>query len=215
MKIKRISVILAAAMLVLAFAGCSKSADIEKTIDLYMTGVCEYDSSAFESLLYFESEQEEQLYFWGLSDEEFEAYNALTDMSPKFTVFLREAASRITYSIESISENGDSAQAELSVTYVDGSNFAVTALERMYSSILGNKLDGIAYDIDEILYSTIYNMTFSEELDMVTDSITLELVKHNGEWKIVPSDALKTVSTSAFYKNASEIIDETNKYRKN
>jgi len=191
----RASAIFCAALLVVTavvlYEVFADAPNMRRAVNELVNAINDFDDERVEGALALSQEETDEIFFWGLDDEGFEAYTYILDELPGTGMFLRYAASHM--SLESLALQGDKALAEF--RYLDLSEYVSTVFGVYQTYILTSSLEGTELlprdeAIDGIIVKLIndgYHFNFK------TAKVTLDLVKTEKGYRIASFDTLDDI----------------------
>jgi len=189
-------------------ASCEYTAknEIEQTVMDYFKEFNEYDFIECENYFLFD---ENEVFFLGLNDEQFEIYRNVTEYTSIFMSFFIKSASETEYKIISSSETQDGGTVTIEVSYPDGDGFITKVFTNFYHHVLASSLNGIELgDREEIIASIVSDIYKNDPLKTKTIEFDVTLTKTNDGLRILPCNELYMLYTFGAF-NDLEAIDNS------
>lgn len=179
----------------------------EKRAVAYLTeAVNDFDLEATEEILSFSSQETEEVFYWGLDDKAFEAYTYITEELPGTSMFLRYAASHITYDIV---KHKDSS-AEVRFRYLDLSKYVSSVYTIYQAYILTSSLeDNELLPRDEVIDGIIVKMiNDGYHFEFTTKDVRIDLVEEDGKVKIKSFGELPEIVFGGLFNDPDALKEE-------
>jgi hypothetical protein len=185
-------------VLILSFVGCSGSkpdnvvktfCDAIKAFDLEAAAACTESGSDEISGLYDDTETE--------------------DAAEQIMTYVKECASKMTYTLGESKVDNDNATVVVSFTYVDAAPVITSAMGEYITQAFALAFS----DVDESEIENLFSTVFAEKVETVetstaTADVTFNCVKVDGDWKIASfSDEDEETITNVITSNISSALD--------
>ena len=198
MKNHRFIALALAAMLLFSFTGCANNSANGAVTSLFKA-LKTYDTEAItEVVTVFPDTNDCGVTYDLFSDE---AYVAL----------FQEAYDDLSYTVENVVENDNTATVTLKMTHPDFKTaystamYSVAALVFSDSKFYDQVMSDETADISYLVPQQIKNMYVNESIETIETNYTLTLTNENGNWKINTDDQLKNLMSCNLYTITSTI----------
>lgn len=178
----------------------------ERTVELFLRALEEFDTDAAEELLYFESPQEGDVFFLGLDSEGFTLYDDLSIYTENIPLYLRFAAGKMSHRITSSQEENGTVTVKAYVNRVDGSSLFPSAFAAFGDATLAAGLNGSPYPtlvpfIDTYLLNAVHNGS-----PAMTESVIVFTVRQDGsQWRIRFQNGLSSLFCASLFDDPAGI----------
>ena len=196
-------------LVVLLLIGCgSKTATPEATVSGFMDATKAFNFVKMIDYVHVDSEKSDELV-----DELEESFDT-DEMELELFNYFKDNAKKIEYSIDNIVEDDDRATVSVTADYVDGSVLMGAVFEEYMGKIFELAFSGKEPSEEEIseLLGTIMNEKIKEiEVEFITSTFEVELIKVNNKWLIddVSNDLLNVMmSNFMFVIDGLEDLDD-------
>ncbi len=190
-------------LLLFSLFSCGKP-EPQKVAERFLKAAQEYDRAAEEALLLL-SDEERELYFYGLEEEQFDAYLAVQEISSIYNTYLAVASEKSSFEIQSVEVTGDRAKVVFLFSFVDSSEVFAHSIPRIQQELVAQSLNGKDISLDLAAQIVLTSEIAEGDFPLSSRMLDWELVLTDGGWKIVPNGAVTTVSTLDFYADPEGI----------
>lgn len=198
MKIKKITSIILALVILLTCSACQENS-VEGVVTSLFKALKTYDPDGISKIVTeFPNTDDCGVNYDLFSDE-------------AYVTLFRTAYGNLSYTINSITKNENAATVALTMTHPDFKSsystalYSVTALmltdEKLYNQVMSDQEANISYLVPQ----QMKNMYLSKNIETITTDFTLELIKENDTWKIKTDNQLKNLMSCNLYTITSRI----------
>ncbi len=192
---KRWLALLCALALVCSLAACGGGSGPKQTVAAFFGAAKKIDIEKMNACL-----TEDQALTWDLDNR------TLSKNTPDLADLLRALAAKLDYKLDACARSGDTAKADVTVTWCDASFAVKDATTDVMADLLAT-LFGAQSETDPqtLLIRAIAQKVESEELPEKTAQLTLQLQKTDDGWKIA---ALPDELMNMMVGNAADAFDD-------
>ncbi len=199
MKIK-IIVLFTIIVLLFSFCGCSQSSS-QGTVDAFFSELKKYDTEKLSALLTeFPNTDDCGVTYDLFSDEDY------------INLYQQAYEKDLKFKVTSIRETDSNATAVIEVTHPDLNSaynqalYAAAAAAMSDASLMDQAMD-FSNDISYLVPRQMKAMHENEQIETITVSYTISLIKKDDHWYITTDEQVKNLMSSGIYKITSTIAN--------
>ncbi len=186
-------------LLVMLLIGCgAKTTTPSSSVSGFLDATKSFNFVKMSEYVNVDSEKRDEIV------DEIEGSFDIDEMEIELFNYFKENAKKIKYSIDNIAEDGNGATVSVMADYVDGS----TLMEAVFEEYIG-KIFELAFsgdepseeEISEILGTIMSEKIEETEVEFITSTFDVELVKVNNKWLIddVSNDLLNVMMSNFMF----------------
>ena len=199
---KRLLVLLCTLALLCSLAACGGGGNPKQTIAAFFDAAKKIDIEGMNACL-----TEEQALTWDLDDP------TVDHSTPDLADLLRTLASKLDYTLDKCEKDGDTAMANVTVSYADASaavkNATTDVMADLIATLFGAQTET---DPQTLLIEAIREKLKTDSLPQRTAPLTLQLQKTDDGWKIsdLPDELINMMTGNAVdaFENAVKSLTD-------